>query len=83
MLITIVKLSAEMKTAFSKIKIFPVATTSKDGISNVVPIGFCRLVDNETIWNEDNFMVKYLGNIKKIKMLQYLYWGRRHAAASR
>lgn len=58
MVITIVKLSEEMKTAFSKVKIFPVATASNDGIPNVVPIGFCQLVDDETIWIVDNFMVK-------------------------
>jgi predicted pyridoxine 5'-phosphate oxidase superfamily flavin-nucleotide-binding protein len=45
-----VKLAEEVKTAFSKVKIFPVATASKDGIPNVVPMGFCRLVDDETIW---------------------------------
>ena len=62
-----------MKTTFSKVKIFPVATVSKDGISNVVPIGFCKLVDNETIWIDDNFIVKCLKGIKKIKMLQSIY----------
>ncbi len=57
-----------MKTVFSKVKIFPVATVSKDEISNVVPIGFCQLVDNESIWLEDNFMVKSLENLGKIKI---------------
>jgi predicted pyridoxine 5'-phosphate oxidase superfamily flavin-nucleotide-binding protein len=54
-----------MKTVFSKVKIFPVATASKDEISNVVPIGFCQLVANESIWFEDNFMVKSLKNLGK------------------
>jgi hypothetical protein len=54
-----------MKTVFSKVKIFPVATVSKDEISNVIPIGFCQLVDNESIWLEDNFMVKSLENLGK------------------
>jgi predicted pyridoxine 5'-phosphate oxidase superfamily flavin-nucleotide-binding protein len=65
LLITIVKLSAEMKTVFSKVNISPVATASKDGISHVVPIGFYQLVDNETIWIEDNFMGKCLENLGK------------------
>ena len=53
-----VKLDEKMKTAFSKVKIFPVATASKDGVPNVVPIGFCQLVDDETIWIADNFMLR-------------------------
>lgn len=69
MLITIVKLSAEMKTDFSKVKIFPVAIASNDGIFNVVPIGFCKFVDNETIWIDDNFIVKCLIHIKKVKTM--------------
>jgi hypothetical protein len=54
-----------MKTVFSKVNISPVATASKDGISHVVPIGFYQLVDNETIWIEDNFMGKCLENLGK------------------
>ncbi len=54
-----------MKTVFSKVNIFPVAAASKDEISNVVPIGFCQIVDNESIWLEDNFMVKSLKNLGK------------------
>ncbi|MGA9086185.1 MAG: pyridoxamine 5'-phosphate oxidase family protein, partial [Methanoregula sp.] len=34
-----VKLTAEMKESFGRMKIFPVATASKDGTPNVVPIG--------------------------------------------
>jgi len=60
-----VKLNEDMKTAFSKVKIFPVATASKEGVPNVVPIGFCLLVDDETIWIADNFMVKSLANLEE------------------
>ena len=60
-----VKLNEEMKTAFSKVKTFPVATASKEGVPNVVPIGFCLLVDDETIWIADNFMVKSLANLEE------------------
>lgn len=75
MVITTVKLSEEMKTAFSKVKIFPVATASKDGIPNVVPMGFCQLVDDETIWIADNFMVKSLANLKENPNLAIYVWG--------
>lgn len=70
-----VKLSEEMKTAFSKVKIFPVATASKEGVPNVVPIGFCQLVDDETIWIADNFMVKSLANLKENPNIAVYVWG--------
>jgi uncharacterized protein len=70
-----VKLDEKMKTAFSKVKIFPVATASKDGIPNVVPIGFCQLVDDETIWIVDNFMIKSLVNLKENPNVAIYVWG--------
>lgn len=75
MVSTIVKLSEEIKTAFSKVKIFPVATASKDGIPNVVPIGFCQLVDDETIWIADNFMAKSLANLEENPNVAVYVWG--------
>lgn len=70
-----VKLSEEMKTAFLKVKIFPVATASKDGTPNVVPIGFCQLVDDETVWIVDNFMLKSLENLKENPNIAIYVWG--------
>lgn len=70
-----VKLDEEMKTAFSKVKIFPVATASKDGIPNVVPIGFCQLIDDDTIWIVDNFMIKSLANLKENPNVAIYVWG--------
>jgi predicted pyridoxine 5'-phosphate oxidase superfamily flavin-nucleotide-binding protein len=70
-----VKLAEEMKTAFSNVKIFPVATASKDGIPNVVPMGFCQLVDDETIWIADNFMFKSLANLKENPNVAIYVWG--------
>ena len=70
-----VKLNEEMKTAFSKVKIFPVATASKEGVPNVVPIGFCQLVDEGTIWIADNFMQKSLANLKENPIVAIYVWG--------
>jgi uncharacterized protein len=58
-----VALTEEVKKAFSTLKAFPIATSSKAGIPNVVPIGFVELVDDETIWIADNFMKKILANV--------------------
>lgn len=75
MVITMVKLNEGMKTAFSKVKAFPVATASEDGIPNVVPMGFCQLVDDETIWIADNFMLKSLANLKENPNIAIYIWG--------
>lgn len=75
MVSTMVKLTEEIKTAFSKIKVFPVATASKDGIPNVVPMGFCKLIDDETIWIADNFMLKSLANLKENPHVAIYIWG--------
>src|SRR5664280_2330738 len=74
MVSSMVKLTEEIKIAFSKVKIFPVATASKDGIPNVVPMGFCLLMDAETIWLADNFMVKSLANLKENPHVAIYVW---------
>ena len=70
-----VKLSADMKEAFSKMKVFPVATASKDGAPNVVPLAMVRLVDDDTIWITDNFMNKSLSNLRVNPKVAIYIWG--------
>jgi len=70
-----VALTEEMKAAFATIKAFPVATASKEGWPNVVPIGFVELVDDETIWIADNFMKKTLANIRENPKMSVYVWG--------
>lgn len=70
-----VALTEEMKTAFRTMKAFPVATASKNGWPNVVPIGFVELVDDETIWIADNFMKKTLANIQENPKVSINIWG--------
>lgn len=70
-----VKLTAEMKEAFQKMKIFPVATASKDGTPNVVPIGVVELVSDDTIWIVDNFMHKSLENLTANPKIALYIWG--------
>jgi hypothetical protein len=60
-----VALNAEIKETFGKVKLFPVATSSKTGIPNVAPIGFVVLINDSTIWLADNFMKKTLANVKE------------------
>lgn len=70
-----VTLTEEMKKAMATIKAFPVATASKDGWPNVVPIGFLELVDDETIWIADNFMLKTLANVRENPKIAIFVWG--------
>ncbi|MGB8220870.1 MAG: pyridoxamine 5'-phosphate oxidase family protein [Methanoregula sp.] len=70
-----VKLTADMKEAFGKMKIFPVATASKDGTPNVVPIGVVELVSDDTIWITDNFMHKSLENLTANPKIALYVWG--------
>jgi hypothetical protein len=70
-----VKLTAEMKESFGKMKIFPVATASKDGTPNVVPIGVVELVSDDTIWITDNFMHKSLENLTANPQIALYIWG--------
>jgi uncharacterized protein len=64
-----------MKEAFSKMKVFPVATASKDGAPNVVPLAMVRLVDDETIWITDNFMNKSMSNLRVNPKIAIFIWG--------
>ena len=70
-----VKLNADMKEAFSKMKVFPVATAAKDGTPNVVPLAMVTLHDDETIWITDNFMNKSMTNIRTNPKVAVYIWG--------
>ena len=72
---TMVKLNADMKEAFAKMKVFPVATASKDGTPNVIPLGMVELHDDETIWITDNFMNKSLSNLRTNPKIAIYIWG--------
>jgi len=70
-----VKLTAEMKEAFAKMKVFPVATATKDGTPNVIPLGVAELVSDDTVWFVDNFMNKTLSNLRVNPKIAFFVWG--------
>lgn len=70
-----VKLNPEMKEAFSKMKVFPVATASKDGMPNVVPLAMVELHSDDTIWITDNFMNKSMSNLRVNPKVAIYVWG--------
>jgi predicted pyridoxine 5'-phosphate oxidase superfamily flavin-nucleotide-binding protein len=69
------KLTAEMKEAFAKMKVFPLATATKDGVPNVIPIGICELVSDDTVWITDNFMNKTISNLRVNPRVSLYIWG--------
>jgi predicted pyridoxine 5'-phosphate oxidase superfamily flavin-nucleotide-binding protein len=70
-----VKLTTEMKEAFGKMKIFPVATATKDGTPNVIPLGIAELVSDDTVWFVDNYMNKTLSNLRTNPRIAFYLWG--------
>jgi hypothetical protein len=70
-----VKLTQEMKEAFGKMKVFPVATAAKDGTPNVIPLGIFWLMGDDTIWFVDNFMNKTLSNLRVNPKIAFFVWG--------
>ena len=70
-----VKLTPEMKEAFGKMKVFPVATATKDGTPNVIPLGIAELVSDDTVWFVDNFMNKTLSNLRVNPRIAFFIWG--------
>ena len=50
---------------FGKVKLFPVAITSKAGIPHVVPITFLFQADDDMIWLVDDFYEKNVPVLKK------------------
>jgi predicted pyridoxine 5'-phosphate oxidase superfamily flavin-nucleotide-binding protein len=44
-----VKLTADMKEAFGKMKVFPFATATKDGTPDVIPLGISWLMADDTV----------------------------------
>ncbi|MGI9861312.1 pyridoxamine 5'-phosphate oxidase family protein [Moorella naiadis] len=57
------KLNTEIKNVIAKQGVFPVATASKDGIPNVVPMTFVKVYDDHHLLVVDNFMKKSKDNL--------------------
>lgn len=72
-----VKLTDDMKEEMAKGGIFMLATSSKKGEPNVVPIGMLFLMpDCETVWVIDNYMKKTLANVKENPKASFSVWNR-------
>lgn len=57
-------MNKDMMDAIEKDNVVFLATATEDGVPNVVPIGFARPIDDETILLVDNFMKKTRKNLE-------------------
>jgi predicted pyridoxine 5'-phosphate oxidase superfamily flavin-nucleotide-binding protein len=70
-----VKLTEEIKNSLTGTKIVFLATASKNGIPNAVPIGAFKLLDDETLLISDQFFNKTLHNMKENAHAAITWWG--------
>jgi predicted pyridoxine 5'-phosphate oxidase superfamily flavin-nucleotide-binding protein len=57
-------MTEEMMDAVEKDNVVFLATATKDGVPNVVPIGFARPIDSKTIMIVDNYLNKTRKNLE-------------------
>lgn len=60
-----VKLTEDMIELVKAAKIYPLATASKDGEPNVVPVGMLRVMDPETLWIGNQYMKATIQNLQE------------------
>jgi hypothetical protein len=73
--IAMVKVTEEIKESLKGTKIAFLATASKDGAPNVVPIGAFKFLDNETLLISDQFFNKTLKNLQENPRISLVWWG--------
>jgi predicted pyridoxine 5'-phosphate oxidase superfamily flavin-nucleotide-binding protein len=71
----VVKLTEEVKESMKGVKNIFLATCSKAGVPNVIPMGAFKLLDDESILLSDQFMQKSLTNMKENPRVAIAYWG--------
>ena len=68
------KITQEMKEVIEKTRGWAFATSTKDGVPNVVPIHFVKLISDDEILFVDVFMKKTLENIKNNPSVALSVW---------
>lgn len=67
-------ITEEMKEAANNTGLFAVATCSKDGVPNVVPIKFAKVISDDEILVMDNYMDKTEANLKANPQIAVSCW---------
>ncbi len=68
------KLTQDMKDVMGKTRGYSVATATKDGIPNVVPIHFVKILSDDEIMMANIFMKKTLENIQENPVMALSAW---------
>jgi predicted pyridoxine 5'-phosphate oxidase superfamily flavin-nucleotide-binding protein len=63
-----------VKATLAQMRTVPIATASADGVPNVVPVRFIRVVDDATIVIADNYMSKSARNLEANPQLALSVW---------
>ncbi len=69
------KVTDEIKESLKATKIAYLATSTKDGNPNVVPIAAVKFLDDETLLISDQYFGKTLNNLKENPKIALTWWG--------
>jgi len=76
-----VVLTEAMKEDMKRQPTFSLATASKDGTPNVVPVGMLMLQDDGAVWIVDNYMNKTRATLRENPRASFFVWTRETAGA--
>ena len=68
------KMTKEMQEMFNRVGIKQLATADRNGVPNVVPINFMKILDDETILASAVFMTKTFNNLKENPVCALSIW---------
>ena len=68
------KLTPEILEQMKKQKVYSVATASKDGVPNVVPVGMLIPQEDGSIWIVDNYFRKTIANMQENPKAAFYVW---------
>ena len=68
------KMNERMQEIFNKQQIIALATTTREGEPNVVPVGAKRIIDEETIIISNQYFKKTLANILENPRVALTFW---------
>lgn len=68
------RLTEDAQRVLALMKVVPVATASKDGLPNVVPMTFVKMLDDSAVLIADNFMDKGARNLDENPRVAFCAW---------
>ena len=68
------QMTERMQKLLEKVQTAVLATSTKDGVPNAVPIGAKKIIDPETVLVSDQFFNKTIENIRSNPRVSLMYW---------